>query len=175
MRASAQLIDCASGHYAWAEKFDRNLDDNFQMQDKIVQAIAAVVAPQLDRAELQRAAEKQPADLDGWDLCMRAISLARMRTKTETAMAQALFKRAIELDPEYSDAHAGLAMPFNFGAMKDYAEDIETALQSASTVATQSDRARGFFSLGASQTQRSIPIAWSCGRCLGRSAYCRQF
>lgn len=131
VRATAQLIDCDNGHHVWAEKFDRNLEDIFQMQDDIVQAIAAVVAPELDRAELQRSGKKRPDDLDAWDLCIRAKPLVRKRTEEDTAMARSLFLRAIELQPDYSDAHTGLAMCLNVETMKGYVDDAQSALEAA--------------------------------------------
>lgn len=136
VRASAQLIDCEVGHTVWAGKFDRNIEDIFAMQDEIVQAIAAVVAPEMDRAELERLSKKTPDDLAAWDICIRAKSLVRKRTQKETETAKALFENAIELQPDYADAHAGLAMTLNVSAMKGFADDVQSALLQAVKSAT---------------------------------------
>ena len=135
VRATAQLIDCESAHHVWAEKFDRNLEDIFQMQDEIVQAIASVVAPELNRAELIRSEKKQPDDLDAWDLCIRAKPLVRNRTPEGIKKAAELFQRAVVLQPDYADAHTGLAMCCNFDAMKGYAGDFLSTLEAAATSA----------------------------------------
>jgi adenylate cyclase len=135
VRATAQLIDCDNAHNVWAEKLDRDLQDIFHMQDDIVQAIASVVAPELDRAELRRLSKRQPDDLDAWDLCIRAKPMVRKRTQEETATARSLFIRAIDLQSDYSDAHAGLAMCWNVDVMKGYVDDVQSALEAAVTSA----------------------------------------
>lgn len=135
VRATAQLIDCENGHHVWAEKFDRDLEDIFQMQDEIVQAIASVVAPQLDRAELERSALRKPEDLDAWTLCLRAKPLVRRRTAESSAQARALFSRAIELQPDFSEAHAGLAMSHNVDAINGDCADIDQTLKQAMNAA----------------------------------------
>ena len=67
IRISAQLIDAATGHQVWAEKFDRTIKDIFELQDEITQKIAAKVAPELERAERKRASSR-PKNLNAWDL-----------------------------------------------------------------------------------------------------------
>jgi adenylate cyclase len=113
VRITAQLIDGLHGHHLWAERYDRELDDIFAVQDDIVQRIAAVVAPELDKAELQRSTGKRPEDLAAWDLCLRAKQLLRGNSREANASARDLFLRVIALRPDYSDAHAGLAQSLN--------------------------------------------------------------
>ncbi|MEQ8357085.1 MAG: adenylate/guanylate cyclase domain-containing protein [Kiloniellaceae bacterium] len=130
VRVGAQLVDGASGRHLWAERYDRDLIDIFEIQDDIVQQIAAVVAPELARAELQRSTGKRTDDLNAWDLCLRGLALLRQRTREDNAAARGLFKRAIESRPDYSDAYAGLAMSHNMDILIDAAEDREgTATQ----------------------------------------------
>ena len=71
VRISAQLIDGANGHHLWAERYDRELADIFEIQDDIVQRITALVAPELAKAELKRSTNRRAEDLDAWDLCLR--------------------------------------------------------------------------------------------------------
>ena len=128
IRIAAQLIDGVSGQHVWAERYDRQLDDIFEVQDDIVQCIAAHVAPELAKAELQRSRSKQPEDLDAWDLCLRAMPLIRRRTREGNANARELFLRAIEIRPDYSNAYAGLAMSYQQDILIGVAEDrIATA------------------------------------------------
>lgn len=135
IRISAQLIDGASGHHVWAEKYDRELDDIFEVQDDIVQRIAAHVAPELTKAELKRSINKQPDDLDAWDLCMRAMPLVRQRTKQGNAKARELFLRAVSARPDYADAYAGLAMSHHqdilIGVSKNRMETATKAMEAA--------------------------------------------
>jgi adenylate cyclase len=124
------LIDGTSGHHLWAEKYDRELDDIFEVQDDIVQHIAALVAPELTRAELKRSINKQAQDLDAWDLCLRGMAPIRERTREGNAKARELFLRAIAIRPDYADAHAGLAMSYNQDVLIEVAEDrMATATQ----------------------------------------------
>ena len=123
VRITAQLIDGTSGHHLWAEKYDRELDDIFEVQDDIVQHIAALVAPELARAELKRSINKQAQDLDAWDLCLRGMAPIRERTREGNAKARELFLRTIAIRPDYADAHAGLAMSYNQDVLIEVAED----------------------------------------------------
>ena len=123
VRITAQLIDGASGHHLWAERYDRELDDIFEVQDDIVQRIAALVAPELARAELRRSTNKQAEDLDAWDLCLRGMAPVRERTREGNAKARELFSRAIAVRPDYADAFTGLAMSYNIDVLIGAAED----------------------------------------------------
>lgn len=123
VRISAQLIDGATGHHVWAERYDRELANIFEIQDDIVQRIAAVVTPELAKAEVKRSTNKQAEDLDAWDLCLRGTALLRERTREGGATARELFSRAINSRPDYSDAYAGLAMSYNMDLLIEAAED----------------------------------------------------
>lgn len=113
VRITGQLIDGSNGHHVWAERYDRNLDDIFEVQDEIVQRISAVLAPTLDKAELARSTGMQADDLDAWDLCLRAKALLRQNTAATNAAARDLFERAVAARNDYSDAYSGLAQSFN--------------------------------------------------------------
>ena len=123
VRITGQLIDGASGHHLWAERYDREIDDIFQVQDDIVQRIAAVVAPELTRAELKRSTDKQVRDLDAWDLCLRGMAAVRKRTRDGNAEGRELLSRAIAIRPDYADAYTGLAMSRNQDILIGVAED----------------------------------------------------
>ena len=113
VRITAQLIDCTSGHHVWAEQFDHELDDIFAVQDDIVQRIAAIVAPEVAKAESKRSKRVTEKHLDAWDLCLRALPLLREKTAEGNARARALFSRAVEIQPDYSDAIPGSLNPIN--------------------------------------------------------------
>jgi len=123
VRITAQLIDGVSGHHIWAEKYDRELNNIFEIQDDIVQRIAALVAPELAKAELKRSTSKQPQDLDAWDLGLRGMASIRERTAEGNAKARGLFTRALAIRPDYADAHAGLAMSYNQDIFIEVTED----------------------------------------------------
>ena len=75
IRVTVQLIDAETGHHVWAERFDRELDDIFALQDEITQRVAATVEPELGRFEQKRLAAKHPTSLDAWDYCQRGMYL----------------------------------------------------------------------------------------------------
>ncbi len=99
VRISVQVIDATTGHHVWAERFDRELEDIFALQDEITQRIAATVEPELGRFEQRRSATKHPTSLDAWDYCQRGMYLLYKFTKEDIAAAREMFMRAIALDP----------------------------------------------------------------------------
>jgi len=109
VRVTAQLINADTGHHVWAERFDRDLEDIFDLQDEITGKIAAVVAPELVRAESERSATKRPENLDAWDYCQRGKFLMNEISKSSVNSARGLFEHAVTLDPNFVDAWSGIA------------------------------------------------------------------
>ena len=144
VRINAQLIDGSNGHHLWAERFDRELDDIFEVQDEIVQRIAALVAPELAKAELERAMRKSTVEYDAWDLYMQGVAALHERTRDGNIRARDLFARALEIQPDYSDAYAGIAMANNWDVIDGNAEDpvaAATAAMNAARTAIKHDDA----------------------------------
>jgi len=112
IRITAQLIDATTGHHVWAEKFDRIIEDIFELQDEITQKIAAAVAPELERAERRRVATQTP-DPNAWDLYQRGMSYFYQSTKDGNAKSREYFERAIDTDPNYSLAYVALSRSFH--------------------------------------------------------------
>ena len=109
VRVTAQLINAETGHHVWAERFDRELQDIFDLQDEITGKIAAVVSPELIRAESERSATKRPENLDAWDYCQRGKFLMNEISKPGVRAARQLFEQAVELEPNFVDAWCGIA------------------------------------------------------------------
>ncbi|MFQ5565646.1 MAG: BTAD domain-containing putative transcriptional regulator, partial [Paracoccaceae bacterium] len=95
VRISVQLSDCETEAHLWAERYDRELIDIFEVQDDITRRIAATVAPELSRAELRRAQGKRPENLDAWDCVLRGMAKIHERTPEGNLEARALFRQAI--------------------------------------------------------------------------------
>jgi adenylate cyclase len=112
VRVTAQLIDAQTGHHVWAERYDRNYEDIFELQDEITLRIAANLEPELERAEKQRIVVKPPRDLSAWEYCLRGEAYIEAFTEPANEDARDMFCRAIELDPQYSRAHSGLAFTY---------------------------------------------------------------
>ena len=109
MRISAQLIDGATGDHVWAEKYDRELDNFFDLQDEITQTIAAKVEPEFAKAEQRRVSQKSPTNLASWECYQRGVAAQDEVTKESNLRARDFFERAIELDPTNSRPYAGMA------------------------------------------------------------------
>jgi TolB-like protein/class 3 adenylate cyclase/Flp pilus assembly protein TadD len=110
VRITAQLIDATTGNHVWAERYDRELDDIFAVQDEITASIIGVVAPELIGAEMQRARRKDPARMDAWDCVMRANWHAWRLTEEDNAEARMFASQAIALDPGMARPHVVYAM-----------------------------------------------------------------
>ncbi len=123
VRITAQLIDGVSGHHIWAERYDRELDDIFELQDEIARRIAATVAPELARAEIKRSTAKRPEDFNAWDKYMRGTAFMHEATCEGNAEARAMFESAIALQSDYADAHSGLAWSYNIDILLQCTDD----------------------------------------------------
>jgi len=108
LRITAQLIDAMSGDHLWSERFDRTQQDIFAIQDEIVRVIVASLVGRLEAAGAERAKRKPPASLAAYECVLRGRSLPVVEPEAE-AEARRLYERAIELDPNYAQAHARLA------------------------------------------------------------------
>ena len=108
IRITAQLIDATNGSHVWSERFDRDQEDIFAVQDTVVRAIVSRVAGRVEAATIERARRKPPSNLAAYDCVLRGHALS-MGDKVNEAEARQLFERAIELDPGYGFAYAMLA------------------------------------------------------------------
>ena len=105
VRITAQLIDHL-GHHVWAEKYDRVIEDIFELQDEMTQTIAGALEPELNAVERERALSKPPENLDAWEYFQRALwNLWRLEYE-KVITAQELFQQAIERDPGFATAYA---------------------------------------------------------------------
>jgi adenylate cyclase len=134
VRITAQLIDSITGAHVWADRFDRELSDIFALQDDVTRSVVTAVEPSVRSAEVARKNSVPTQDLSAYDLCLRArASLGAV--PPDSMQAEPLLRRAVALDPTYSDAWAmladALAMPIARGLRTDHEakkELIETAL-----------------------------------------------
>jgi len=108
IRITAQLIDATHGSHIWSERFDREQEDIFSLQDTVVRAIVSRVAGRVEAAAIERARRKPPSSLAAYDCVLRGHALS-MGDKDNETEARQLFEKAIELDPGYALAYAMLA------------------------------------------------------------------
>ncbi|MCY1267973.1 phosphate regulon transcriptional regulatory protein PhoB [compost metagenome] len=135
VRITGQLIDATNGMHIWAERFEGALDNLFDLQDQIAESVVGAIAPQLERAEIERAKRKPTESLDAYDYYLRGM--AKLHNGTQEAIEEALplFYKAIELDPEFASAY-GMAAWCHFwrklnGWMSDRAGEIAEGVRLA--------------------------------------------
>ena len=117
VRITAQLIEAATGHHLWADRYDRELADVFAVQDEIARSITGAISPGIIAAEVRQAQRKGPDQLDAWDRTVRAHWHIRRFTREDLAEARRLLTAAISLDPANSMAYADLGLARHFEAV----------------------------------------------------------
>ena len=105
VRITGQLIDTTNGMHLWAERFEGTLQDIFELQDQMTESVVGAIAPQLERAEIERASRKPTESLDAYDYYLRGIAKLHSGTRESIAAALPLFRQATELDPEFASAY----------------------------------------------------------------------
>jgi TolB-like protein/class 3 adenylate cyclase len=109
LRVTGQLIEASTGTHVWAERYDRALDDIFELQDDITLIVIGAIEPNLRQAEIERVKRKRPEHLDAYDLVLRALPLAVSGMPAAALNALPLLERALALEPNYSLAHGYVA------------------------------------------------------------------
>ncbi len=110
VRVTAQLVEATTGGHLWAEKYDRDLADIFDVQDEITKRVSEAIQPALERNERERAARKAPESLDAWESYHRGMWHFGNVDAAENEKARNFFRRAIEIDPRFAPAEAALAL-----------------------------------------------------------------
>ncbi len=106
IRVAANLIDANSGHQIWSDRYDRELDDIFDLQDEITETIVARLEPEIGFAERTRVAQVRPANLKAWDAYHLGVYHFFKFTGKDNIEAQKLLKQSQELDPNFGEAYA---------------------------------------------------------------------
>jgi TolB-like protein/Flp pilus assembly protein TadD len=144
VRVSAQLIDATTGNHVWAERYDRELTDLFDLQDEITETIAAAIEPELGMAERERARRKPPDNLDAWETYQRGLWHFYQFSGDENGRARELFARALEFDPGFAPVHASLAyshlLDVSLGWGQDRGESLDLAGDAAQRAVALDDK-----------------------------------
>ena len=127
VRVTVQLIDADTGHHIWAERYDRELIDIFEVQDEITRTVASTVAGQVQLTVQANVARKRPDTLNAYDLVLRGRNIVE-DNEAKHLQAQQAYTKAAEIDPDYAQAHAGLAMGCMVALANHWAESDEAAL-----------------------------------------------
>jgi TolB-like protein/tetratricopeptide (TPR) repeat protein len=110
VRVNVQLVDVADGRQIWADRYDATASDLHAVQDAIAARIARTLAVQVDEARLHVARRVPLASLDAYDCWLRGLEWLRNGTVEADAEARNYFERALEIDPTYARAYAGLSL-----------------------------------------------------------------
>jgi len=109
VRITAQLIEGSTGGHLWADRYDRDLTDIFAIQDEITKTIVDQLKVKL-LPEEKKAIEQAPTEnVEAYTHYLRGRQFFHMRTKSSITLGRRMFARAVELDPQYARAYAGMA------------------------------------------------------------------
>ena len=123
VRVTAQLIDATTGHYLWSEKYDRELQDLFDLQDEITHKIIVELQVRLTEGEQARVSQKSTTNLEAWSYANRGLTIWMHISKENNAKAMELFEKAVELDPNYVWAWVRLAWTHSMAAEPGWSQN----------------------------------------------------
>ncbi|MBR0727381.1 winged helix-turn-helix domain-containing tetratricopeptide repeat protein [Bradyrhizobium japonicum] len=106
VRIAGQLIEATTGAHLWADRFDSQLKDIFDLQDQVTSSVIGALFPQLERAEIERAKRKPTENLQAYDYYLRALSSFYEFTREQNIEALRLIRLAVEIDPGLASAYA---------------------------------------------------------------------
>jgi len=105
IRITGQLVDATTNTNLWSERFEGDITDIFDLQDSVAAKVVGAIAPELQRAEIERAKRKPTESLDAYDYYLRGMANLYLGRRETLDEALRLFRKAIEADPEYAAAY----------------------------------------------------------------------
>jgi len=123
VRITGQLIDTATGAHLWADRFDGGLEDVFDLQDQVTTNVVGAIAPTLERAEIERAKRKPTESLDAYDYFLRGMASVHQWTSDANDEALRMFRKAIELDPDFASAYGMAAWCYTWRKINGWMVD----------------------------------------------------
>jgi TolB-like protein/class 3 adenylate cyclase len=144
IRVTAQLIETETSNHIWAERYDRELADIFDLQDELTEAISAQVDAELAGSERALAQKKPTTDLDAWELYQRGMWHFYKYSKDDFIEARRLLRLASERAPDFAHAYAGLTIigtsEIAYGHGQDKTKTLEQGLRDAEKAVALDDR-----------------------------------
>ncbi|MDH3638165.1 MAG: tetratricopeptide repeat protein [Gammaproteobacteria bacterium] len=153
-RITAQLIEAETGNHIWAERYDRELEDIFAVQDEVTRAIVATVAAQLGKAVSERAARKPTKSIKSYEYFLQANRHYYQFNPDDNVAAAKLYEKAIERDAQFARAYAGLANTYttdHFLGWQRRENALQNGLEAAQTA----------LKLDSSDALARIILAWA--------------
>ena len=142
LRINAQLVDTHTDFPLWSERYDREMQDVFEVQDEIARKIAEALRITLSPQEVAALAAKPTENLQAYDLYLRGKSYARRLTRQDFEFALQMFENAVALDPDFALAHAAIAnvcaqTHYNYGRDPVWLERAKAASRKAVALSPQ--------------------------------------
>ncbi len=131
VRITAQLIDAASGNHLWADRFDRDITDIFELQDEITETVVGAVEQEIGSTERTRATHMHPENLQAWELLQRGLFHVWQMNREGLAVGVDLLRQSVEKDPSFADAHAYLAFTYLHQVFLGTIDDTENTILEA--------------------------------------------
>ena len=126
VRITAQLIDAATGYHVWAERYDRDLQDIFAVQDEVTQKIVDALAVKFTVGERTRRGHVSTSNLEAYDYYLRADIAYQSITKETPIVARQMYEQAIALDPDFASAYAAMSTTYLMEWDQQWSEDPAT-------------------------------------------------
>jgi TolB-like protein len=125
IRVSGQLIEAATGRHLWADRFEGGMADIFDLQDQIVTRVVGAIAPQLEKAEIDRARRSTTGDLAAYDLYLHGLANWNRWTREGNARAREFFYAAIEKDRDFSTPYGFAVSCHMFAKVNAWSEQFD--------------------------------------------------
>jgi adenylate cyclase len=137
LRITAQLIDALTDHHLWAERYDRDLEDVFAVQEEVARSVAAALAVALKPEERERLSRPPTENLVAYDIFLRNRARPWPPTRENILSARNAYRRIMEIEPSFAGGYAGASMTYAFAIMFGHSErlgdDASTALELANS------------------------------------------
>jgi TolB-like protein len=127
VRVTGQLIEAESGRHLWADRFDGDLIDIFDVQDQLVTRVVGAIAPQLEKAEIERAKHEPTSNPAAYDLYLRGLARWNRWSRADNAKALKLFYAAIDKDPEFATPYGLAASCYQFAKANGWQSEFDDA------------------------------------------------
>jgi Tfp pilus assembly protein PilF len=135
IRVSARLTDATTGQHLWSNRYDKEFEHLFSIQDDITRNVAGALAVKLIHVERERVSSTPTDKLEAYDYVVRGWDLIRRQSRSAIFRAREMFRRAIEIDPNYASAYAGLGASHQWAVALGYTEFIAKGIESAEKLA----------------------------------------
>jgi len=156
IRINVQLIETTGGNHVWAERYDRDLTDIFDVQDELTRRIAIAIEPEITLAEIERAKTFRTDNITAWDFYLRALPHFHFVTKQDNALAIAELEKAIKLDDGYVPAIALLALCHVYSVLHGWSKSRSEMIKKAGELTTLAT------SIDPSDPAANLAMSWYC-------------